>query len=362
MLAVGCSTAPDRVTTADRTRANLGVATEAAAAPSSGTPTAQWRKVIAPASCECSDGTGFAYWVRPANPTKVLFFLQGGGACFSAETCAPDSKSFTHNLAKEKGPLGKAAKGIFDLSNKRNPFKDYSMVYVPYCTGDVHLGNATHDYGNGVVIEHKGYQNASTALAATAAMFPQAERVVVAGASAGSAGAPLYGGLTHDVLPKAKVTVLADSSGAYPGSPGITAAIGSLWGTANAIPPWPQNAGLTAATWSLPGLFVQAARHDPDIVLGRFDYAYDEVQSMFSSLAGVGADDLLTAIDANATLVTDAGVTLHTWVEAGTTHTVVGSPAFYTTEENGTTLVDWVDRLINGRTVPDVRCTNCRTS
>ena len=26
------------------------------------------------------------------------------------------------------------------------------MVFVPYCTGDVHIGNATTDYGDGVVV------------------------------------------------------------------------------------------------------------------------------------------------------------------------------------------------------------------
>ncbi len=34
-------------------------------------------------------------WERPASPTKVMLFFQGGGACFSAETCGPDSQTFT---------------------------------------------------------------------------------------------------------------------------------------------------------------------------------------------------------------------------------------------------------------------------
>lgn len=355
---LGCSTAPDRVTAADRARA-AAAATTTTAADAAKTATAQWTKVIAPATCQCSDGTTFTYWTRAASPTKVLFFLEGGGACFSKETCGSASTSYTRNLAKANGPVGKGASGIFDLTDARNPFRDYSMVYVPYCTGDVHLGNTTHDYGNGVVIHHNGYVNASTALAATAAMFPDAERVVVAGASAGSAGAPLYGGLVHDVLPDAAVTVLADSSGAYPGSPGITAAIGTLWGTTNAIPPWPTNAGMTAERWSLPGLFVRSTKHDPDVVMGRFDYAYDDVQAAFSSLAGVGADDLLTAIDGNTKMIEDAGVKLHNWVQPGTDHTVVGKAAFFTTEQNGTKLSDWVAGLIAGRDVPSIHCTDC---
>jgi hypothetical protein len=236
------------------------------------------------------------------------------------------------------------------------------MVYVPYCTGDVHLGNAIHDYGDGVVIHHTGYLNASTALAATAATFPDAKTVAVVGASAGSAGAPLYAGLTHDVLPKADIRVLADSSAAYPGTPGITKAIGSLWGTTNAIPPWPENEGMTDSNWSLPGLFVQAGKHDPAIVFGRHDYAYDATQSSFSALAGVPADDLQSFIDSNEKLVEDQGIDLHTYVAPGTDHTVVQKPAFYTEEVDGTKLVDWVTQLLGDDPPPDVHCTQCRVA
>jgi hypothetical protein len=352
MFAVGCSAAPDRPNASDVTRT-----TSTAVASSGGSAT--WQRVDAPSTCMCSDASEFHYFIRRADPTKVLFFLEGGGACFSATTCAPDSASFTHRLTARNRP-GKA--GIFDLGNERNPFRDYSMVYVPYCTGDVHLGNATHDYGDGVVIHHNGYVNASTALAATAATFPDARQVVVVGASAGSAGAPLYGGLTHDVLPKAKITVLADSSAAYPGTRAITQAIGSLWGTTDAIPPWPENAGIDDGNWSLPGLFIQAHKHDPQIVFGRHDYAFDATQAMFSRLVGVSADDLVSLIDANAKLVEDGGVDLHTYVAPGSTHTVVQKRAFYTEEVEGVRFRDWVAKLVAGKDVPDVHCTDCHTS
>ena len=150
-------------------------------------PTAEgWTKVLAPASCRCSDGTPYHYWVRPGDPGKVLFFLAGGGACFSAETCAAESATYTVNLEGDGGP---GDGGIFDLDNEANPLADHSMVVVPYCTGDLHLGTVVHDYGGGVEVHHNGYANASTALAATAALFPEATEVVVAGSSAGSAGA-----------------------------------------------------------------------------------------------------------------------------------------------------------------------------
>lgn len=318
-----------------------------------------WEQVVAPSSCMCSDGSEFRFSLNRADPTKVVFYLQGGGACFSAATCSESGATYRRNLSDEKGP---DPEGIFDFDNEENPFADHSFVYVPYCTGDVHLGNTTYDYGDGVVIEHRGYLNASTALTAAAATFPDAEQVVVVGASAGSAGAPLYGGLAHDVFPDAQITVLADSSGAYPGDEGITAAIGTLWGTTNAVPRWDVNEGMTAGRWSLPGLFVQAGKHDPDIVLARHDYAFDQTQVGFAALVGVPADDLVSLIDRNEQVVEDGGVDLHTWVQAGDEHTVVGEPEFYTNEVDGISLRDWVADLIAGKAVPDVHCDDCRTT
>ena len=49
--------------------------------------------------CQCSDGSAFSFWVREANPDKVVFYLQDGGACFSAETCAPGSDLYQTTIA-----------------------------------------------------------------------------------------------------------------------------------------------------------------------------------------------------------------------------------------------------------------------
>ena len=110
--------------------------------------------------------------------------------------------------------------GIFDLDDPRNPFADWSMVYVPYCTGDLHLGTVTTPYSPTLTVQHKGFVNGTAALDALASTFPDATEIVVAGESAGAAPAPLYAGLAADRLPDASVTVLADGAGSYPDQPG----------------------------------------------------------------------------------------------------------------------------------------------
>lgn len=312
-----------------------------------------WEAVDAPADCMCFDGSGFTYYVRKANPEKVLFFFEGGGACFDAGTCAPDSNSFKRT---DDSPAGRDA-GIFDMTNPANPFQDYSIVYVPYCTGDVHIGNSTHDYGNGVVIQHKGFVNGTTALNTLAELFPDAKELVVSGESAGSVPDPLYAGMAHDLLPDARITVIADGSGAYPDIPGINAVIGGAWGTLDAIPDWPENEGMTVEKWSFPGLFIQAAAHAPDIVFARHDYAYDQTQAFFSSLAGISADNLVELIDKNEQQIEAAGVDLFSYISPSDSHTVIGSPGFYTETQNGVSLLDWVTALVQGEPVEDNHCT-----
>lgn len=303
----------------------------------------------------CSDGSPFHYYIHRGDPAKVVLYYEGGGACFSADTCGPASTSYSRTLVGR----GMDNEGIFDFSNPENPFADYSVVYVPYCTGDVHIGNVNKDYGNGVLIRHNGYINGTTAMNKMVDEFPDATQVVVAGTSAGSIPSPLYAGLVGDLLPEAKITVLADGSGGYPDVPVVNSTIGANWGSANAIPAWPENAGMTADTWSLPGLFIQAGKHNPNITFARHDYAFDETQVSFAALAGIPAENLDQLIDQNETNIEAGGVNLLSYISPGDSHTVIAKPDFYIEEVNGVRLVDWVAQLISDTPPPDNHCTEC---
>ena len=319
-----------------------------------------WERVEPGGDCQCADGSEFSYWTRDADPSKVVLYLQGGGACWSAETCDPEgANEYETAIEAPPGAEPSTSQGIFDFADERNPFADWSFVFVPYCTGDLFLGNATTRYTDDLTIEHKGYVDGTAALDGLAEAFPDASEVVVVGSSAGSAAAPLYGGLAADRLPDARVTVLADSSGAYPDDPGMNARLGGVWGTADAIPDWPENAGLTTADWSLPGLYVQSGHHDPDILFARHDYAYDANQAAHLTLAGVAADDLLSLIDANEAQVEAAGVDVAAYTAPGDGHLALNYDRFYTETVDGTSLVDWVTDLVAGHPGPDVHCATC---
>lgn len=184
--------------------------------------------------------------------------------------------------------------------------------------------------------------------------FPDAEEIVVLGQSAGSAAAPLYGGLAHDLLPDAQITVLADASGAYPADELITSAIGGLWGIFDELPDWPEAAGDPRSAWSLPGLFIQTSEHVPGIRLASINTAEDRTQRQFSDLIGQAGIPLADLINRNNQLIEAAGVDLAWWVGPGDKHVSTADDEVYTDEVDGTRLIDWIADVIAGEDVADV--------
>jgi hypothetical protein len=324
----------------------------------------KWKKIVPGGDCECADGSEFAFWERRADPTKVVLFLDGGGACYDATTCAFTGLGTGGEAEYDWSIYGEDPSqegGIFNFARADNPFRDYTFIYVPACTGDVHLGDVTRKYSPRLTVEHNGFVNGTAALGHLAEKYPDAAQVVVVGKTDGSVAAPIYGGLTSDLLPDAQVTVLGGQSGHIPDDPDLNAEIlGERWGAHARMPDWDVNEGLTARDWGAPRFWIQAGLHDPDIVLARFDYAYDREAAGGAQVTGVDQSDQLAVIDANEAAIEDAGVVVHSYTAPGDGHGIFEWPKFYEIEVNGDKLVDWVTRLIEGRTVDDVHCQKCR--
>ncbi|MDQ3544427.1 MAG: hypothetical protein M3431_11295, partial [Actinomycetota bacterium] len=112
------------------------------AAPATGE--SPWTEIVPGADCVCADAAEFSFFVRHADPKKVMFFLEGGVPA-STRCRAPSARHLR-------------------LLERPQPFADYSVVYVPYCTGDVHVGDTTREYSPDLTVEHNGYVNGTTAL------------------------------------------------------------------------------------------------------------------------------------------------------------------------------------------------------
>lgn len=162
----------------------------------------------------CIAGTDFSVFTRQGNPSKLLIFEQGGGACWQ--------DFYNCNVLAEAQEPPVARVGIWDFDSKDNPFADHSIVYMPYCDGSVFSSdNDVFDPAFGVAIGvpavvvrfHRGMRNQSAGMDVARTMFPHASRITVAGSSAGGVGAagfaPFLVRLVYDN--QVKLTVLNDA-------------------------------------------------------------------------------------------------------------------------------------------------------
>jgi hypothetical protein len=131
----------------------------------------------------CIAGTPFSAFTRAGNPSKLLIFEQGGGACWQ-------DFYFCNILSEAQEPPAPPA-GIWDFDSPDNPFADYSVVYMPYCDGSVFSGDndvVDANFPFGPVRFHRGLRNQTAGMDLAKATFPNASRITVAGSSAGGVG------------------------------------------------------------------------------------------------------------------------------------------------------------------------------
>ena len=162
----------------------------------------------------CSHGTPYAYWARRGTNNKLLVYYQGGGACWNYITCALSLHDDDVNPAQDDPAL--TTTGFADFSNPANPFKDWNVVFVSYCTGDIHFGDSFQNYQQAsspdVPIHHRGWINAQVVEKWAREHFVAPDELFITGSSAGAYGAIFNSSyLMSRTWPAARSFVLADA-------------------------------------------------------------------------------------------------------------------------------------------------------
>jgi len=111
----------------------------------------------------------FSFYYKPGKEKKLLVFFDGGGSCWDSNTCVTGQLTPLSAYVPElKDAL--STQGLFDQNNPKNPYRDWSMVAIPYCTGDIHLGSNDQNYTDftgavtgtpfgTVTLHHRGFDN-----------------------------------------------------------------------------------------------------------------------------------------------------------------------------------------------------------
>jgi len=154
----------------------------------------------------CMNGTPYEFFVKRGSVNKLLVYYQGGGACWDSLTC---SFPTCDNSVNDGDNPAHATSGFADQSDPRNPFRDWNVVFVSYCSCDVHFGDAAQDYPPHV--EHRGYENSRIVEKWAREHFVNPEHIFVTGSSAGAYGAWFNAPLHEMVWPASEFQVLADA-------------------------------------------------------------------------------------------------------------------------------------------------------
>jgi hypothetical protein len=202
----------------------------ALAAPSAIAGYFQWETVELPADsgAACGNGTPYRFFVNRAPGTRDLVLVyEGGGACWDQEACLgrgplsaanPDGIPPDYLMQLNSALFG----NVTPFSGRNSPFQAvqtqaWNVVFLPYCTGDVHSGSAVRVYddsdpANPRVQYHRGQANVRAAAAWLRADLGQPRKLLATGFSAGGVGSTTTYTLVREALePTGAATLLADS-------------------------------------------------------------------------------------------------------------------------------------------------------
>jgi len=304
-------------------------------------PAGSWSWVDFPDS-SCDDGTPTGIGVNPGTSGDLVVVLNGGGACWDYLTCfAYPATSHGPFGAAEFAALGarELPGSILDRSLPGNPYREATLVFVPYCTGDIHGGDAVVTYVGGSDVRtfrHVGHANLVAFLGRLAPTFPAPRRLVVAGASAGGFGALLNYDTFRSAWPSVPAVLVDDSgpplvAGAVPQP--LLDAWYARWRIDRLLDPLCGSACRTDLSAALSAL----ARRHPADRLALLSSLQDEVISGYFLLGPTALEPALRRLATEAMQPTPNARAFYV---AGSDHALLRKPAAYV---QGVSLLQWLE-------------------
>ncbi len=309
----------------------------------------------------CGDGSDYAFWIRlaPASAPldKVVVFLQGGGACYDGPGCAAQPPARFNSLA-DTMPGG----GIFSPSNAANPFRDWTIVFLPYCTQDLHIGGGVANVFPEITVERYGALNTRAAIryardvlwAALDAADAEGYRgtrmtTVLTGGSAGAYGAVYNYHWVLDDLGWKRTTAAPDAGlGMDNGQPLGVIALGALallpapgWASQPYVPPYCFTPSCAESFDNLQVATVPRLKVLPEQQVLNIANQIDNVQRNTTLFADTAT--FVNTLRSNYCAVQGSpGLRAFFSAITATTHGQLNGNTFYNTVVGGTSLATWL--------------------
>jgi hypothetical protein len=309
------------------------------------------------AKCRSGSPAGLSVNLNPSSK-RVMIYLEGGGACFDAQTCGSNPDSV--------GSQNPGNSGVFARERSENPVADWNYVYVPYCTGDVHMGAKVDGQIPGVTGTQQfvGRKNITAFLQRLVPTFSDAEQVVLTGVSAGGFGAASNAAYVQWAFGEVPLTLVDDSGPTFSAEymPKCLTDLYLNWGLDGSILDDCGSACSASGDYSTQFLDYTLTRAG-DRPGGLIESDQDSViRGFFGIGTNNGANDcmgvlLLTSMAADDFLAglleyrerVKKHAKMSTFYPTSTQHTWLGGDSFYTGQAGGVTLVDWIKNVLDGK-------------
>ncbi len=321
----------------------------------------------------CSDAPdtdpSYRFWFRQGSGDGLVVFFDGGGGCWDDVSCAAPWRArdgaepaglYKAELIPAAGPVGFG--GIFDIGNASNPVHDWSFVYVPYCTGDVHAGANTAQYsdpdtGAPYTIEHRGADNFRAILSWMRAHVPQPERLLVTGSSAGAYGAAAHFAAIRESYPEGRALMFGDA-GQGVTTPDFLALQNRNWNYQLPASVFGAGARLSADD----DLVARLAAHFPRDRFAQYTTTFDVTQrGYYALIAAPQTCGAWTEAMVGALTRRQGAANFRSYLAAGETHTVLRTRLFYAERSGGAPFAQWLAALLNEEAPENAACEDCLT-
>jgi hypothetical protein len=324
-------------------------------------------RVVLPAATwgtRCGDGSDYAFWIRlppSGQPVgNVVVFMQGGGGCYDGPDCAATFASSPDRFEalSETMPGG----GIMSNVNATNPFQNWTKVFLPYCTQDLHIGGGVTNAFPEITVERYGGVNVRMALSYVrdvlwAAMDatdpegfrPDRLRVLLGGSSAGGYGTAYNYHWVLDDLRWSHTTAVPDASlGMDNGSVGVIA-LGTVallpvtpgWNTLPFVPPYCATAACTEIFTNLEAATAPRLKGVPEQQMLNVSNQVDNVQRNTTLFAST-ADFVNTARASQCAIQGTPGIRSFLRASSSSIHGQIASNEIDQALIGGTLLRDWL--------------------
>lgn len=187
----------------------------------------EWVKIELP-DTHCSDGSPYKFfvnWHEGSDDLVVIF--EPGGACWDYESCSGElgilGAANPNGIPDNHMDAWEIHSPLVRRDSAQNPMREWNIVFIPYCTGDVHTGSRTTEYTSAdgtkqLTYRHVGHDNMKIVSAWLGWQFQDTDRMYAGGCSAGGVGSSVNYYFLREAIAPNRGYLVNDSGPLFPNS------------------------------------------------------------------------------------------------------------------------------------------------